>query len=68
MYDDVERDAWKIDRVIIRRSPAECTDIFRLQGNKSVHANVIVSDRFKRIYEENGFTGLFFHRADPPLN
>jgi hypothetical protein len=31
-------------------------------------AHIIVSDRFKRLYEENGFTGLFFRPALLPLN
>lgn len=68
LYDDVKRDVWEINRVIIQRPPPDCPDIFRLKGNASVHFNIIVSDRFKRLYEENGFTGLFFRRADPPLN
>lgn len=68
LYDDLKRDVWEIDRVILRTPPPDCPDIFRLKGHKSVHLNIIVSDRFKRIYEENGFTGLLFHRALLPLN
>lgn len=68
LYDDLKRDVWEIQRVVIRTPPADCPDIFRLKGNKSVHFNIIVSDRFKRLYEENGLTGLFFRRADLPLN
>ena len=68
LYDDLKRDVWEIQRVVIRTPPPDCPDIFRLKGNKSVHFNIIVSDRFKRLYEEGGFTGLFFRRALLPLN
>ena len=68
LYDDIKQEVWEIERVVIRTPPPDCPDIFRLQGNRSVHFNIIVSDRFKQIYDVNGFTGLYFRRADLPLN
>jgi hypothetical protein len=35
-------------------------DIFRLSGDPAVTANIIVSDNFREIYENNQLTGMYF--------
>lgn len=68
MYEKIEDEVDTITRVIIKPPPPNTPDMFRLSGRPEVRKNIIVSDRFKRLYEENGFTGLYFRRADLPLN
>lgn len=68
MYERVEDEVNMVTRVIIKHPPPDSPDIFRLKGRSGVRMNIIVSDRFKKTYEENGLTGLYFKPAEPLSN
>ena len=64
MYERIEDEVDTVSRVVIKPPPTDCPDLFRLRGRNGVRMNIIASDRFKRIYEENNLTGLFFTEAE----
>lgn len=68
MYEKIEDEVNMVTRVIIKHPPPECPDMFRLKGRNGVRKNIIVSDRFKQAFEENGLTGLYFKPAELLMN
>ncbi|MDK9697925.1 MAG: hypothetical protein OEL76_16240 [Siculibacillus sp.] len=68
MYERIEDEVNTVTRVMIKHPPPDTPDIFRLKGRNGVRKNIIVSDRFKQTYEENGLTGLYFKPAEPLPN
>lgn len=64
----IEPEAGAVERLVIKRPPRDCPDMFRLQGRIGARMCIVVSDNFKRVYEENSFTGLFFSPAERLLN
>ena len=50
-------------RISLNKNILEYQDVFRLQGNVTIGTKIIVSEKFKYIYEENKFTGLLFSRC-----
>lgn len=67
-YDKIEDGIKMMRRVMIKHPQPNSPDIFRLKGGNGIRKNIIVSDRFKQTYEENGLTGLYFKPAEPLPN
>ncbi|TKB08914.1 MAG: hypothetical protein E5V75_31555 [Mesorhizobium sp.] len=56
-------DIYQIDDLRLVDNFSAEFDVFRLKDNFGTRFHVIVSDNFKRIYDDNGITGLRFTRT-----
>ena len=64
---DLKEDISRIRHVVLRPGFSTDADIFRLDGSYAMWRNIIVSDRFRELYESHGFTGLLFKQTANPL-
>ena len=63
----VEDDISRFFEVTLKPGFTTDDDIFRLSGSFFLNTVLIVSNRFKKRYEENGFTGLKFKATNGKL-
>jgi hypothetical protein len=50
----------EVNSICLKKGFNTSLDIFRLVGEPDITANLIVSDRFRNLYENSSLTGLFF--------
>ena len=58
----------RMRKIVLKEGFDTSDDIFRLDRSFALQCQMIVSNRFKRRYEENGLTGLFFTAAIAQLH
>lgn len=59
----VEEDISKVKRIVLTRGFSTEADIFRIDRGFALRQEIIVSDKFKSLYEKSQLTGLIFSAA-----
>lgn len=58
--EDIKKDVFRLKKIALTANIPGGFDVFRLEGVPDVAFEIIVSDKFKDIYDSAGLTGLLF--------
>lgn len=56
----VENGISKVNSIVLNKDFSTEDNIFRIGHGRALSLEIIVSDHFKRLYEQSDLTGLFF--------